>query len=100
MNTPTLTHSDHELIEWFESMGYTHDWDADFKNQQYWHEFLDPDSGGIAIQIGTGVTKEEFLNAWDLSDDEPAPFFVGGDGESEEWARLEKNIQRHRGHES
>jgi len=94
--TDTQPDKEASLVEWFKSMGYRHEWDGWMEKQQYWHEFFDPENGRLAIQIGFGVTKEEFLKSWDEDENTPAPFFVGGMGDSEEWEHLEENIKKHR----
>lgn len=79
------------LTNFFESMGYEYTWDFRQSDGEQWHEFIDPDTHKLTIQIGFGVTKDEFLEAW-FDDDNPAPFFVGGNGDSEEWKTLKEKI--------
>lgn len=80
------------LIASFEEMGYEYSWDFNKTEMLQWHEFYDPITKNLAIQIEFGVTLNQFLK-WFSGEQEDRDFMVAGENDSKEWKRLSKKIK-------
>jgi hypothetical protein len=90
---PTQNEKDQDLIDFFKEMGYQVCWDFSKSDGLHWHEFIDPNTKRLALQVEMGKSLNEFLKEWNCDDHSiPLKFFISTDNDSEEFPILKANI--------